>query len=53
MQTNTWTEFVNRVANTVGDGPLVSIHAETSVIAAEKDENGGDLAVPTFLAKGD
>lgn len=49
MQTNTWTEFVNRVALSAGDGPVSLIHAETKQIP---DEDPETLAGPTFLAKG-
>jgi hypothetical protein len=56
MQTNTWTEFVNRVALTVGDGPLKAIHADISVVRgveADKITREDDDESPTFLAKGD
>ncbi|MCP3099169.1 DUF1990 family protein [Myxococcus sp. K15C18031901] len=51
MQTNTWTEFVTRVAVSAGDGVLGVIHADTSHLDAEP--RGGDVeAGPTFLALG-
>lgn len=51
MQTETWAEFVNRVALTVGDGVLAFVHAERRALpmrgwAAER-ANG-----PTFIARG-
>jgi hypothetical protein len=56
MQTNTWTEFVNRVALTVGDGPMRAIHADISVLRgeeAEKVTKEDDDESPTFTALGD
>ena len=51
MQTNTWTEFVLRVAASTGDGILGVIHADTEHLEAEPE--GGDAeAGPTFLALG-
>jgi hypothetical protein len=56
MQTNTWTEFVERVALTVGDGPLRAIHADVSVLRGN-DADGiardDDNESPTFVAVGD
>lgn len=56
MQTNTWTEFVNRVALTAGDGPRRAIHADISVLKGEEAERvtkEDDDESPTFIAKGD
>lgn len=56
MQTNTWTEFVNRVALTVGEGPLKAIHADISVLKneeADKVTREDDDESPTFIATGD
>lgn len=52
MQTNTWTEFVLRVAATAGEGVMGVIHADTMEL---EDEPGGSDPVrdPTFIAKGD
>ncbi|OFZ18642.1 MAG: hypothetical protein A2X94_01730 [Bdellovibrionales bacterium GWB1_55_8] len=50
MQTNTWTEFVNRVALSVGEGVVSGIHSETSEVhdgTPEMDEG------PTFLVQAD
>ncbi|WP_426748487.1 DUF1990 family protein [Myxococcus faecalis] len=52
MQTNTWTEFVLRVAVSTGEGVVGAIHAET--VELEDEPEGGDVtAGPTFLARGD
>jgi hypothetical protein len=56
MQTNTWTEFVNRVALTAGDGPMRAIHADVSVLRgedADKVTQEDDDTSPTFIAAGD
>ncbi|WNG35704.1 DUF1990 family protein [Archangium violaceum] len=52
MQTNTWTDFVNTVALTVGEGVIGFIHAETTVMK-EEHERTDDVRGPTFLARGD
>lgn len=52
MQTNTWTEFVTRVALTVGEGAVGMLHAETSELG-EEEEQADDLQGPTFRARGD
>jgi Domain of unknown function (DUF1990) len=52
MQTNTWTEFVNTVALSVGEGVIGFIHAETTVMK-EAHESADDVRGPTFLARGD
>lgn len=51
MQTETWAEFVNRVALTVGDGVLAFIHADTRRLP-EGAEGPEDVASPTFIARG-
>lgn len=48
MQTNTWTAFVDRVANTVGRGVRGRIHEETRAI----DPRDDDEDQPTYLAEG-
>jgi hypothetical protein len=51
MQTNTWTDFVNRVAAATGRGVLGVVHAETREIA---DRDDADVtSSPTFEARGD
>ena len=52
MQTNTWTEFVNTVALTVGEGVIGFLHAESTVMK-EAHESADDVRGPTFLARGD
>lgn len=48
MQTNTWCDFVNRLAARVGDGVLGSVSASSHVV----EEAGDDRhAGPTFLAR--
>jgi hypothetical protein len=50
MQTNTWGDFINRAAATVGDGVLGKVHVEKRTGRPEP----GDVALdrPTFLARG-
>jgi len=52
MQTETWAEFVNRVALTVGSGILAYVHAEFRRLPADEEE-GDELRSPTFIARGD
>ncbi|OJT16685.1 hypothetical protein BO221_48585 [Archangium sp. Cb G35] len=52
MQTNTWTDFVNAVALTVGEGVIGFLHAETTLME-EAHESADDVRGPTFLARGD
>ncbi len=51
MQTNTWTDFINRVAATFGRGVVGRVHAEKRRVPPEP----GDFACdrPTFVARGD
>lgn len=49
MQTNTWTELVNRLAAAVGDGIIGWIRASTREVEPEPDE---DRDKPTFRATG-
>lgn len=48
MQTMTWTDYIDQLAHTVGDGVLGRIHEETHVLDSDDDEN-----VPTYQARGD
>lgn len=50
MQTNTWTDFVNRFAATAGNGVVGMVHAEKR----EVDPEPGDEALdrPTYVARG-
>jgi hypothetical protein len=52
MQTTTWTDFVDRVAHTVGDGVVGVIHVETREIEEEPDDPEVTCS-PTFLATGE
>jgi hypothetical protein len=52
MQTTTWTDFIDRVAHSVGDGVAGVIHAEKKVIEDE-GEDPETICSPTFLASGD
>lgn len=52
MQTNTWTDFVDRVAHTVGDGVIGVIHAETKEIEDEP-QDPMTICSPTFVAVGE
>jgi hypothetical protein len=51
MQTNTWTEFVLRVALTTGEGAIGHIRADTTEVDDE-DEKEAETS-PTFVARGD
>lgn len=48
MQTNTWTDFINNLAATAGQGVVGVIRAETSELDALDD----DPTAPTFVAVG-
>lgn len=52
MQTNTWTDFVNNVALTVGAGVIGFIHADTLVMQ-KTHEAADEIQGPTYLARGD
>ena len=54
MQTSTWTDFVNNVALTCGDGIAGVIHADTVALDGQ-DVNAGDEALdcPVFIAEAD
>lgn len=49
MQSTTWTDFIDRVAHTVGEGVVGVIHEETTELEEEEE----DAWSPTFLARGD
>lgn len=51
MQTNTWTDFVDCVAHTAGDGVVGVIHAETTEIN-DDPEDPETVCSPTFKAVG-
>lgn len=48
MQTNCWTDFIDRLAHTVGRGVIGAIHEDTQVLHDEP----ADEDQPTFLARG-
>jgi hypothetical protein len=50
MQTNTWTEFVQRVANTAGEGVQGELHALTTEVPDEPEDFDGSS--PTYAARG-
>lgn len=51
MQTNTWSDFINRFATSVGKGVIGAIHAEKQTV--EEEEGDRSLDGPTFIAEGD
>lgn len=51
MQTNTWVDFINALAVTVGSGVVDGIRVEQSEV--EDEEADADPRSPTFLARGD
>jgi hypothetical protein len=51
MQTNTWTDFINRLAVMVGDGVLGYIQAEKREVAEEPGD--AEPWRPTFIARGE
>lgn len=54
MQTSTWTDFVNNVAVTCGDGVSGVIHAETATLTdADLDRGDETVDCPTFIARAD
>jgi hypothetical protein len=54
MQTATWTDFVNNVATTCGNGVVGPVHATTRVLAPDEREPGDEtMDCPTFVAEGD
>ncbi len=52
MQTNTWTDFIDRLAHTVGGGVKGVIHVETEEIDDDVEGPGAECT-PTFAAVGD
>lgn len=54
MQTGTWTDFVNNVARTCGDGARSHVQADTKLLEPEDVEPGDDsMDCPTFIARAD
>jgi hypothetical protein len=50
MQTNTWSDFINRVAATFGGGVVGRVYAEKRTTHPEPGDHAMDR--PTFLARG-
>lgn len=50
MQSTTWTDFLDRLAHTVGDGVIGAIHEDTSKVP-EEVERQDPLFSPTFIAE--
>lgn len=50
MQTNTWSDFINRLAESVGDGVIGAIHAEKRSVEEERGDR--EVDAPTFIAEG-
>jgi hypothetical protein len=50
MQTNTWTDFIDRLAHTVGDGVVGMIHADVKEIEDDEEDR---FDQPTFIARGE
>ena len=48
MQACTWTEFIDRLAHTVGDGVVGAIQVETTVVEEEEEDRA--MNSPTFNA---
>lgn len=54
MQTSTWTDFVNNVAITCGEGVIGYVRADTRRLPADAiDEGDAAMDGPTFLARAD
>lgn len=50
MQTNTWSDFINRFAATAGEGVLGAVHASKREVEPEPGDATDDA--PTFIARG-
>ena len=54
MQTSTWTDFIDNVAKSCGQGVCGEVHANTRTIADDEWLDGDrTMDGPTFLAQGD
>lgn len=51
MQTNTWTDFIDRLAQSLGGGITGAIHVDTKTL--DDDEVADEIDTPTFIADGD
>jgi hypothetical protein len=52
MQSTTWTDFLDRLAHTVGSGVIGAIHEDTRTVPPA-DEQRDALFAPTFAARDD
>ncbi|MFW6175997.1 MAG: DUF1990 family protein [Acidobacteriota bacterium] len=52
MQTNTWADFIKRVAASVGSGVAGAVHAVTREVEPTAEDGAGGLQRPTFTAEG-
>ncbi|MFW6078808.1 MAG: DUF1990 family protein [Gemmatimonadota bacterium] len=52
MQTNVWTDFINRIAATVGEGVAGHIHAERRRLR-ELPPDADAIVAPTYIARAD
>jgi hypothetical protein len=52
MQTTTWTDFIDRLAHSVGEGVIGVIHEETSEVSREREREDPPMS-PTFVARGE
>src|SRR5690625_598215 len=51
MQTNSWTDFIDRLAHSIAGGVKGVIHAETTTL--DDSDVADEIATPTFIADGD
>ena len=49
MQTNTWSDFIDRLAHSVGDGVIGEIVADKREV--QDEEQDADLHAPTYIAR--
>ena len=49
MQTNTWTDFIDRLAHTVAEGVIGGIYVETCEV--EDEEGDRRPEEPTYIAR--
>jgi hypothetical protein len=52
MQSTTWTDFLDRLANTVGAGVIGAIHEESREVPRAEERRDAPLS-PTFVAEGE
>ncbi|MDX1530447.1 MAG: DUF1990 family protein [Rhodothermales bacterium] len=49
MQTNTWTDFIDRLAHSIAEGVVGAIRADTQEV--EEDDADREMDAPTFVAR--